>query len=158
MEATPIIAVAAAAASAVYTKKSYNEQKHQIKADNVAAQKQYELDVAQRKLTLAEEQRKNRNLLRQQQSAYRARLGAAGMSAKSGSGRAVLDSLENEHDAEDKYLVNQANISLEALLNGINARNTRNLLTTSSLNRQARLGTWNAIGSLSAGAGRTLLK
>lgn len=80
------------------------------------------------------------------------------MSAKSGSGRAVLDSLENEHDAEDKYLVNQANISLEALLNGINARNTRNLLTTSSLNRQARLGTWNAIGSLSAGAGRTLLK
>ena len=158
MEVTAAVAVVATVASAVYTKKSVDDQRKQIKAQRAADQKQYDLDVAQSKLTLAEEQRKNRNLLRQQQSAYRAKLGAAGMSRSSGTGRAVLDSLQREHDIEDKYLIDQANISLEALLNGINSKNSRNLLSLSQLDSRLASNTAGAISSLTSTAGRAIIK
>lgn len=158
MEAAPIIAAAGAITSAVFVKKNMDSQRKAEKAQYRANQRQYQLDVAQAKATLAEEQRKNRNLLAQQQSSYRAKLGASGLSAKSGSGQVVLNSLKKEADAEDKYLVNQANISLEALLNGINAKNTRNLLTLSSINAQRTAGTVNALGNITSTAGRTILK
>ena len=80
------------------------------------------------------------------------------MSAKSGSGQAILQSLQKEHDAEDKYLVNQANISLEALLNGINARNTQNLLSASALNSRNTANTLNSINNFTSSAGRSVLK
>lgn len=120
--------------------------------------REYSLQAQQTKLALEEQQRKNKNLLAQQQSTYRAKLGAAGMSSKSGSGQAVLNSLQNEHDAEDKYLVNQANISLEALLNGINAKNTQNLLSLSNLNNRANASTLSSINNFTASAGRSVLK
>ena len=158
MEVTPIITTVASLASSWYMRESANAQKKAIKAERAANKKKYDLDVAQAKLALAEEQRKNLNLLAQQQSAYKAKLGAAGMSPKSGSGEAVLASLQKEHDAEDKYLVNQANISLEALLNGINARNTQNLLSVSSMNSRNTANALNSINTFTTAAGRSVLK
>ena len=158
MEVTPIVTTVASLASTWFMKESADTQKKALKAERAANKKKYELDVAQAKLTLAEEQRKNRNLLAQQQSAYKAKLGAAGMSAKSGTGQAVLSSLKKEYDAEDKYLVNQANISLEALLNGINARNTQNLLSLSALNNRNTVNTLNSINAFTSSAGRSVLK
>ncbi len=158
MEAAPIIAVAATATAAYYSKKNMDTQRKEVKAARAANARQYDLDAAQARLALEEEQRKNRNLLRQQQSAYRARLGAGGMSATSGTGQAVLDSLQAEHDTEDKYLVNQANISLEALLNSVNARNTQNLLSLSALNNRTNANTASAISRISTSAGRSVLK
>ena len=158
MEVTPVITTVATLASSWFMKESADTQKKALKAERAANKRKYDLDVAQAKLTLEEEQRKNRNLLARQQSAYRAKLGAAGMSAQSGSGQAVLQSLQKEHDAEDKYLVNQANISLEALLNGINARNTQNLLSISALNSRNTAGALNSINTLTSSAGRSVLK
>jgi len=158
MEVTPIVTTVATLASSWFMKESADTQKKALKAERAANQKKYNLDVAQAKLTLEEEQRKNRNLLAQQQSTYRAKLGASGMSSKSGSGQAVLQSMQKEHDAEDKYLVNQANISLEALLNGINARNTQNLLSLSSLNSRNAVNTLNSINNFTSSAGRSVLK
>ncbi|MDY6408139.1 MAG: hypothetical protein SPL08_05525 [Pseudomonadota bacterium] len=158
MEVTPIVSTVATIASSWYMKKSADIQKKALKAERAANKRKYDLDVAEAKLTLAEEQRKNRNLLAQQQSAYRAKLGASGMSAKSGTGQAVLSALQKEHDAEDKYLVNQANISLEALLNGINARNTQNLLSLSSISSRNTANTLNSINNLTSSAGRSVLK
>ena len=158
MEVTPIVTTVASLASTWFMKESSDTQKKALKAERAANKKKYELDVAQAKLALAEEQRKNRNLLAQQQSAYKAKLGAAGMSAKSGTGQAVLNSIQKEHDAEDKYLVNQANISLEALLNGINARNTQNLLSLSALNNRNTVNTLNSINAFTSSAGRSVLK
>ncbi|MBR6411648.1 MAG: hypothetical protein IKS41_00610 [Alphaproteobacteria bacterium] len=158
MEVTPIITTVASLASSWYMKESADTQKKALKAERAANQKKYDLDVAQAKLALAEEQRKNLNLLTQQQSAYKAKLGAAGMSPKSGSGEAVLESLQKEHDAEDKYLVNQANISLEALLNGINARNTQNLLSLSSASSRNTANALNSINTFTSAAGRSVLK
>ena len=158
MEVATAVAVVTSAATAYYTKKNSDIQKKQIKAERAANKRQYELDVAQRQLALEEEQRKNRNLLAQQQSSYRAKLGAAGMSSQSGSGQAVLDSMQREYDTEDKYLVNQANVSLEALLNGINARNTRNLLSMSQLRNNSAANAANALGTFATSAGRSMIK
>ncbi|MBQ7413336.1 MAG: hypothetical protein IJV07_03565 [Alphaproteobacteria bacterium] len=158
MEITPIVSTLTTAASAYFMKESVDTQKKAMKAERAANQRQYDLEVAQKKLTLAEEQRKNRNLLAQQQSGYRAKLGAAGLSAQSGSGRAVLDSMKQEYDTEDKYLINQANISLEALLNGINTKQNRNLLSMSSLNNRQMSNTLNAINNFTSNAGRSVLK
>ena len=80
------------------------------------------------------------------------------MSSSSGTGRAVLDSLQREHDIEDKYLVDQANISLEALLNGINSKNSRNLLSLSQLDSRLASNTASAISNLTSTAGRTMIK
>ena len=158
MELAPIIGLVASGASAVYMKKSSDAQRKQLKTERAMAQKEYDLEVAQKKLALEEEQRKNRNLLQKQQAMYKARLGAGGMSAASGTGRAVLDSMQKEHDIENKYLVDQSNISLEALLNGINARNTRNLLSASSLANRLAANSANALNSFTSTAGRSVLK
>ncbi len=158
MEAAPIIAAVSLVSSAFYTKKSIDNQKKQAKAAKAAAQKEYDLNVAQTKLALEQQQRKNRNLLAQQQSAYKARLGAGGMSSQSGSAQAVLDNMQREHDIEDKYLVEQANISLESLLNGINKNNTLNLLKMQELHNKQTANAFDTLTSLGTQAGRTMIK
>lgn len=154
MQVAAAATIATAAASVFYSKKSADAQKKQIKSANAAAQKDYELNRQQAQLTLAETQRKNRNLLAQQQSAYKAKLGASGMSSKSGSGEVVLNTMQKEHDTEDKYLVDQANISLEALVNGINQTKSRNLLSLQTIDNNSRS---NLIGSLNS-FGRSVIK
>ena len=154
MQVAAAATIATAAASVFYSKKSADAQKKQIKSANAAAQKEYELNRQQAQLTLAETQRKNRNLLAQQQSAYKAKLGASGMSSKNGSGEVVLNTMQKEHDTEDKYLVDQANISLEALVNGINQTKSRNLLSLQTIDNNSRS---NLIGSLNS-FGRSVIK
>lgn len=149
MEVAAAVTLATVASSVFYTKKNADAQKKQIKKANAAAQKDYELSRQQAQLTLAETQRKNRNLLNQQQSAYKAKLGASGMSAENGSGQVVLNTLQKEHDVEDKYLVDQSNISLEALLNGINQTSSKNLLSLRNVNnneRESLIGSFNSFG------------
>lgn len=155
MEIAAIASAATVAASVFYTKKNTDLQQKQYKKNIAAANKEYELQKQQAQSTLTEEQRKNRSLLKRQQSAYKAKLGASGMSAQKGSGQAVLDSMQREHDIEDKYLVDQSNISLEALLNGINQTNSRNLLSMSTLSNNS-----NSIGDISGliGSSRSLIK
>ncbi len=112
----------------------------------------------QAQLALEEEQRKNVNLLRRQQSAYRAKLGGGGIGAQSGTGRATLNAMQKEYDIEDKYLVNQANVSLDALLNSINQKTTRNLLALGALSDQTTNAQIQNLSGFSSGLGRTLLK
>lgn len=154
MQVAAAATLATAAASVFYSKKNADAQKKQIKKANAAAQRDYDLNRQQAQLTLEETQRKNRNLLAKQQSSYKAKLGATGMSTKSGSGEVVLNTMQKEHDIEDKYLVEQSNISLEALLNGINQTNSRNLLALQSVGDNERN---NIINSLSS-VGRSVIK
>ena len=157
MEVVAVGALAATAASTIYSKRNSDIQKKQVKKANEAAQKSYDLEKRQAELALDEQRRKNLNILNQQLSSYKARLGAAGMSSKQGSGSALLYNAEKEHDIEDKYLQEQANISLEALLNGIESTKTRNLLTLSSLNNEKKASQWGTLANLTSGA-RSLLK
>jgi len=157
MEVAAITAVATTAASVFYTKKAADAQKKQIKASNKAAQKKYELEKQQINLTLADEQRKNRSLLAKQQSAYKAKLGATGLN-QNGSGQVVLDAMQKEHDAEDKYLTSCANISLEELQNSIDETRTRNLLSLSRHAATTTAGYLDSFNDIADGLGRTLLK
>lgn len=127
MEVVAAAAVAKAVSSVYYTKRSSDIQKKQTKAATAAAEKEYELQRQKTQLALQNEQRNNRNLLAQQQSSYKAKLGASGLS-QAGSGQVVLDAMQKEHDTEDNYLTQQAKISLQALQNGINETKTHNLL------------------------------
>lgn len=79
------------------------------------------------------------------------------MSSKQGSGSALLYNAQKEHDIEDKYLQDQANISLEALLNGIETTKTRNLLTLNALNNDKKSSQWGTFTDLTSSA-RSLLK
>ncbi len=156
MEIVAISSLAATAVSAAYTKRNSDIQRKQVKKANAAAQKSYELEKKQTELALEEQRRKNLNILNQQLSGYKARLGAAGMSAKQGSGSALLYNARKEHDIEDKYLQEQANLSLEALMNGIEANKTQNLLTLSSIKNESKANQWGTLANL--GGSRTLLK
>ena len=157
MEVAAITAVATTAASVFYSKKAADAQKKQIKVSQAAAEKKYELEKQQINLTLKDEQRKNRSLLAQQQSAYKAKLGAVGLD-ESGSAGVVLNTMKKEHDAEDKYLISSANISLEALQNSIDETRTRNLLSLSQHAATTTAGYFNSVSDTADGLGRTLLK
>ncbi|MBO7097420.1 MAG: hypothetical protein J6W11_02130, partial [Alphaproteobacteria bacterium] len=82
--------------------------KKAIKNANRTAAENAKLQDEQAKLALQEQQRKNRNLLRQQQATYKANLGALSTSSYSGTGQTYLNALQREYDIEDKYLQNQA--------------------------------------------------
>lgn len=152
--AAPLI-IASTASSVYYTKKASDAQKKQIKANNVAAQKAADLQKQQIQMTLNNEQQKNLSLLARQQSAYKAKLGAGGLSQK-GSGQVVLDTMQKEHDIEDKYLKKQADISMEALLNGIDTTRTRNLLELKQNKYYSNIDTINGM-RYTVNAGRKLL-
>jgi len=145
------------AASVFYTKKAADAQKKQIKASTRAAEKQSELEKQQINLTLQDEQRRNRNLLAKQQSAYKAKLGAGGLS-QTGSGQAYLDSMQKEHDTEDKYLTEQAGISLAALQNSIDETRTRNLLELTQQSNLSRGKMISDIGNFTSELGRSIIK
>ena len=157
MEVAAITAVATTAASVFYSKKAADAQKKQIKVSQAAAEKKYELEKQQINLTLKDEHRKHRSLLARQQSAYKAKLGAVGLD-ESGSAGVVLNTMKKEHDAEDKYLISSANISLEALQNSIDETRTRNLLSLSQHAATTTAGYFNSVSDTADGLGRTLLK
>ena len=158
MEAVVVATVAATLGSAYYTKVNSDRQKKEIKSANHVAKKNAKLQDEQAQLALAEQQRKNRNLLRQQQATYKANLGALGTSSKSGSGQTYLNALQREYDIEDKYLQNQAKISSEALLNSLGNTTNKNLLRLNSLNAESKLNSINSLGNIATGLSRTMIK
>ena len=158
MEVAVVATIAATLGSAYYTKVNADRQKKAIKSTNRTAAKNAALQEEQAKLALAEQQRKNRNLLAQQQASYKAHLGALGTSSKSGSAQTYLNNLQREYDIEDKYLQNQAKISSEALLNSLNGTTSTNLLKLNSLNSENRFNNINSLGNIATGLSRTMIK
>ena len=149
MEAAAAATVITTLASAYFTMDNIRAQKKATKAANKAENYQAELNRQNIENTLAEQQRKSRNLLAQQQSAYRAKLGANNLSQSSGSGQVVLDNMQKEHDIEDKYLQGQANISLDALKNSIEKINTQNLLRLRTLTNDQGMTITNSLSNVS---------
>ena len=158
MEVAIAASIASSLATAYYTKVNSDRQKKATKNANRVAAENARLQDEQAQLALAEQQRKNRNLLRQQQASYKANLGALGTTSKSGSGQTYLNALQREHDIEDKYLVNQAKISSEALLNSLSGTTSTNLLRLGSLNSENKLNSLNTLGNISTGLSRTMIK
>lgn len=154
MEATAVIGVASTVATGLYARKTNSLQKKQVKASNKAAQTEAELSQKQAELTLAEEKRKNNNLLKQNLSSYKAKLGAQGLSSSYGSNEAVYNNMVYNTQMENKYLEEQAAISLDALLNSLNQRTSRNLLTLTNLSYQNQSNLANSV----LNAGRNILR
>lgn len=148
MEAAAAVTVVTNLASTYFSLDNMRLQKKASKAATRAENYQAELNRQNIENTLAEHQRKSRNLLAQQQSAYRAKLGASNLSQSSGSGQVVLDNLQKEHDMEDKYVQGQANISLEALKNSIDKINTQNLLRLRSLTNDQAMTVTNSLSNI----------
>lgn len=158
MEVAAIGAIAAVATSAFYSAKTTSAQRKQIKSQQAYQERAFALERDQTQDVLAEQRRKNLNLLNQQLSGYKAKLGAAGLSSAKGSGGEILRNVKKEHDMEDKYLQTQADYSLAGLENSIGQASSRNLLALSQLNNQARQ---NQIGSVNSAFGitaRSMLK
>ncbi|MBP5344143.1 MAG: hypothetical protein J6Y85_03635 [Alphaproteobacteria bacterium] len=149
MEAAAAASVITNLASTYFSLDNLRMQKKATKAANKAENYQAKLNQQNIENTLAEHQRKSRNLLAQQQSAYRAKLGASNLSQSSGSGQVVLNTMQKEHDMEDKYVQGQANISLEALKNSIERINTQNLLRLKMLTNDQGMAVTNSISNLS---------
>ena len=149
MEAAAAATIITTLASAYFTMDNIRAQKKATKAANKAENYQAELNRQNIENTLAEQQRKSRNLLAQQQSAYRAKLGANNLSQSSGSGQVVLDNMQKEHDIEDKYLQGQAKISLDALKNSIEKINTQNLLRLRTLTNDQGMTITNSLSNVS---------
>ena len=149
MEAAAAASVITNLASTYFSLDNLRLQKKATKAANRAENYQAELNRQNIENTLAEHQRKSKNLLAQQQSAYRAKLGANNLSQSSGSGQVVLNNMQKEHDMEDKYVQGQANISLEALRNSIDKINTQNLLRLRSLTNDQGLTVTNGLSNIS---------
>lgn len=158
MEVAIATTIASSLATAYYTKVNSDRQKKAIKNANRTAAENARLQNEHAKLALAEQQRKNRNLLAERQAAYKANLGALGTSSKSGTGQTYLNTLQREHDIEDKYLQNQAKISSEALLNSLGNTTNTNLLRLSSLNSDSKLNSLNSLGNISTSFSRTMIK
>ena len=158
MEVAIAATIVATLGSAYYTKTNADRPKKAVKNANKAAAENARLQDEQAKLALAEQQRKNRNLLAQQQATYKANLGALGTSSKSGSGLTYLNALEREYDIEDKYLQNQAKISSDALLNSLGKTTSTNLLRLNSISSENRLNTLNSLGNIANGLSRTMIK
>lgn len=158
MEVAIVSSIASSLATAYYTMVNSDRQKKAIKSANRAAAENARLQDEQAKLALAERQRKNRNLLAQQQATYKATLGALGTSSKSGSGQTYLNALQKEHDIEDKYLINQAKISSDALLNSLGNTHNTNLLRLGSVNTESKLSSLNTLGNISGSLSRTMIK
>jgi len=149
MEVATVTSIISNIASTHLNLSNLKNQKKAVKAENKAATQQTELEKQSIQATLAEQQRKSRNLLAQQQSAYRAKLGASNLSPYSGSGQVVLDAMQKEHDIEDKYVQSQANISLAALKNSIERVNTQNLLRLRNLTNAQGQTIANSLNTLS---------
>lgn len=158
MEAALIATAVTVLGSAYYTKVNADNQKKAIKRSNAYAAEAAALQDKQARLALAEQQRKNKNLLAQQQASYKAKLGASGLSSKTGTGQTYLNAMQKEYDMEDRYLVNQAKISSDALLNSLNQTSGNNLLKLRNINQSNQSNLYGTLGNLVNGVSRTMIK
>lgn len=134
--------------TAFFQEKAMEKEKKATKRANALAKEQTEIERAAQEAALKEEQRRNRNLLAQQQSAYKAKLGASGLTTSSGSGQVVLDAMAKESDMEDKYQTQKTNYSLRTLNNRLKQTNTRNLLALDKLRINQKQNVLNTVGAL----------
>jgi len=128
-EAAAVATVVSVLGSAYYTHESHQAEKKAARRANQLANEQAAIERESALAALKEEERKNKNLLAQQQSAYKARLGASGLTSVSGSGQVVLDNMQKETDMENKYQQKKTNYSLKSLSNQLQQTRSRNLLT-----------------------------
>ena len=117
--------------SAYYTHKAHEAEKKATKRANQLANEQAAIERESELAALRETERKNKNLLAQQQSSYKAKLGASGLTSSSGSGQVVLDAMQKETDMENKYQQQKTGYALKTLNNRLNQTNSRNLLSLS---------------------------
>ena len=137
-------AVVSVLGSAYFTEKNIEKEKKATKTANQLANQQAEIDRQSQLATLKETQRKNRNLLAQQQSSYKAKLGASGLTGETGSGQVVLNQMQKEADMEDKYLTNKTTFSLQTLNNSLQQTNNRNLLALNKSRLSQQKNVFNA--------------
>lgn len=130
-ETAAVVAVASIAGSAYYTHKTHDAEKKATKRANKLANEQAAIERESELAALKETERKNKNLLAQQQSAYKAKLGASGLTSESGSGQVVLNAMKKEADMEDKYQQQKTQFTLKTLNNRLSQTNNRNLLSIS---------------------------
>ena len=135
-QAAAVATVVSVVGSAFYKEKEYRAEKKATKQANKLAKEQAEIERESELAALQEIERKNRNLLAQQQSSYKARLGASGLTTESGSGQVILDAMAKETDMENKYQQQKAQRSLKTLNNRLKQTNNRNLLSLT----KARIG------------------
>lgn len=158
MEVAIVATAATILGSAYYTKKNYDNQKKAVKQSNYYARLEADNKNKQSQIALAEQKRKNKNLLAQQQAAYKASLSAGGINTKNGSSQTYLNSLQREYDMEDKYLDKQAKVSSDAILNSLNQANSTNLLKLNTINNNQQSDLYGTLGNLANGVGRTMIK
>ena len=132
-QAAAIATVVSILGTAYFTEKQAAREKKATKKANALAEEAANLERQAEENALKETQRRNRNLLAQQQSIYKAKLGASGLTSTSGSGQVVLDAMARESDMEDKYLTNKTSYALKTLNNRLQQTNNRNLLTLDKL-------------------------
>jgi len=135
-EVAAVATVVSVLGSAYYTQKTYAAEKKATKRANELANEQAAIEREAQKAALQETERKNRNLLAQQQSSYKAKLGASGLASQSGSGQVVLDAMKKETDMENKYQQTKTQYSLKSLNNQLKQTNNKNLLTLNNLRLQ----------------------
>ena len=128
-QAAAVATVVSILGSAFYTHQTHQEEKKATKRANRLAKEQADLERASELAALKETERKNKNLLVQQQSSYKAKLGASGLTSSSCSGQVVLNAMQKESDMENKYQQQKTNYSLKTLNNRLQQTNSRNLLT-----------------------------
>jgi len=131
--AATVASVVSVLGSAYYTHKSASAEKKAARKANALAAEQNRLERENAEAALLEKQRQSKNLLAEQQSAYKAKLGASGLTTKSGSGQVVMNKMQKDYDMEDKYQIAQKNYTLAKLSNNLKQTNNRNLLTIERL-------------------------
>ncbi|MBQ3696262.1 MAG: hypothetical protein II938_04800 [Alphaproteobacteria bacterium] len=148
-QAAAVATVVSILGATYYTDKAHREEKKTIKQANKLAAEQTSIEREAQEANLKETERRNRNLLAKQQSAYKARLGASGLTSETGSGQVVLNTMQKETDMENKYEQKKTQYSLRTLNNRLKQTQSRNLLNlnktriaqqTNVLNAGARLG------------------
>ena len=151
------ITVATVLGSAYYTHRTHEVQKKATKRANKLAEEQAAIERESELAALKETTRKNKNLLAQQQSSYRAKLGASGLTSTSGSGEVVLNTLQKEADMEDKYQKQKTQFTLRTLNNRFSQTNSRNLLSLTQSRLDQEKNVFDTTTSLTR-AGQSLSK
>ena len=147
-QAAAVATVVSILGSVYYTEKTHQAEKKATKRANRLAKEGAAIEQASQQEALKETERKNRNLLAQQQASYKARLGVSGLSSRSGSAQVVLDTMKKESDMEDKYEQTKTQYSLKSLNNRLQQTNSRNLLSLNKTRIDQQKNALNAISGL----------
>lgn len=147
-QAAAVATVVAVVGSTYYSEKARKQEKKAVKRAEALAKEQTQMEREEKVFDLQETERKNKNLLAQQQSAYKAKLGSSGLSHLSGSGQVIMDAMAKEVDMENKYQAHKTAYALKSLNNRLRETSNRNLLTLNKLRIGQQSDALNAATSL----------